>query len=80
MADEMVHMELAEARARNISLEADVATMRQVACASLEVTAKLTKRNKQLARRIDDLNQSLRELFDAPCLECRRRANSRRAA
>ena len=80
MADEHVALELAEARERITSLEADVTTYRQLACCALENIAQLTKRNKQLACRIDDLNQSLRELFNAPCLACLRRNRSERAA
>jgi hypothetical protein len=69
-----------EAHERIRELESDCKTYKMLAVAGLECIAQLTKRNKQLACRIDHLNGQLREILAAPCLTCRRAQRSGRAA
>jgi uncharacterized protein with PIN domain len=57
---------------RAADLESDVKTYRMLAAAALESVAALTKRNRHLADRIDELNAFVRKLMDAPCSICRR--------
>ena len=61
-----------ETGARIVDLEAERDTYRSLAAAALECAAALTRRNKQLARRNDELTEQVRALMAAPCLTCRR--------
>ena len=80
LVDQHAALDYIEMRDRIANLESDVTTYRILACAALENVAQLTKRNRQLASRISCLNAELRAVLDAPCLVCRRRDRSDRAA
>lgn len=70
--DEAAARELLESQELNHHLKGERSTYRALAASALEMVARLTQRNKQLAARIDHLNTQLREMFNAPCLTCRR--------
>src|SRR5688572_22087487 len=77
LADEAAALELLEVqdRVRDVQNERDV--YRMLSGSALEMIARLTQRNRQLAGRIDHLNGELKALLNAPCLECRRRSARR---
>ena len=58
---------------RIIDLESDNKTYFMLASGALYSVAELTRRNKQLARRNDELNAQMRAAMAAPCLACRQR-------
>jgi uncharacterized coiled-coil protein SlyX len=72
--------ELRLARERIADLECDVTTYRILAASALEAVAQQTRRNKQLAERIDSLTAQIKTLVASPCLVCLRAGRTERAA
>ena len=65
---------LRERADRIVDLESDAKTYHMLAAGALDTVVQLTKRNKQLATRIDQQADMIQMLLAAPCLKCRRRA------